>query len=57
MDKNRGWDRGKEDAGSSERGADVFHLLGKVANKFLSCEGARRGEEGRECHVTTLIRN
>ena len=36
-------ERGREDGGRGNRGADVLHLLGKVCNKVVISEGGRKG--------------
>ena len=49
---DRGGSGGREDRGRGERGADGLHLLSKVGDKVISCEGGRggggQGEERRE---------
>ena len=36
---DRGGSGGREDSGRGERGADGLHLLSKVGDKVISCEG------------------
>ena len=38
---DRGGSGGREDSGRGERGADGLHLLSKVGDKVISCEGGR----------------
>ena len=44
---DRGGSGGREDSGRGEGGADGLHLLSKVGDKVISCEGGRGWRGGR----------